>query len=86
MTHSPPIDYTPPAPAPHLPQVPCGAALHQGHPRSQAQAVDVAPRLQVVQPAQHQGEAAEEVEAKLGVLDIALHAAAGAVAAARAVA
>jgi len=56
----------------HLADVALSAGLHQRHLRGLAQAVHVAPRLDVVQAVQHQAKAAEEVDAEPRVLDVCL--------------
>ncbi len=57
-----------------LSEVPRGAALYQRHARCQADAIDVAPRGQVVERVEHQCEFGEELGAKGVVLDVCAHA------------
>ena len=63
---------TPPSPPTHLPKISRGARLHQRYARRHTQAIDVAPRLEVVQPIQHAVKPAEEVHPKPRLLDVGL--------------
>ena len=56
----------------YLSQVASSARFYKRRARRQAQAVDVPPRFQVIQPIQYQVEFAEEVYAVLRFFDVCL--------------
>jgi len=56
----------------HLAEVPCAAGLKQGALGGEAEAVDVAPRVQVVQGVHHGIESADELHPVLGFLHVAV--------------
>lgn len=58
---------------PHLAPVPRGAALDQRRPRRDAQPVDMASRVQVVEAIEHDVLTANEVQAKAQLLDVGLY-------------